>query len=248
MLHHLIRSFRHVCYAMKMVERYTPWLVMVFWIGVWFWGANKGLEETIHVSDSKLARIESSSDSMQSMDAGFVDDAHLKEALLSDNPYMKTDAIVYLEREGSEKSMQTLKGLLWDPTPTVVMEAASALARKSDESFTRELIEVFNANRKRVDGYGEPIRVSIIDALGEIGSVDAAELLGEEFFTKGSLMYRDHIVDALARIGGSASSYYLEQYLSFLIDNPPPEDWYEMESAWKQAMEKVQNTIASIAN
>lgn len=172
----------------------------------------------------------------------------LKDALRSENPYIKTDAIAYLESNGSERAIMRIQELLFDDSASVVIEAALALGRTSKVGAVKDLVYSFQQNRVRIDGYGEAIRESIIYALGQIGSEEAVPLLGEEFFAQGTLVYRDHIVDALAKIGGRESAYYLEQYLNFLLENPPSDDWKAFKSAWKQAVDKVENTIAFIAN
>lgn len=216
---------------------------------MWLWGTGgKSLIAKTETSLISKATHEQKVKIALAADVSFMDKQQVEEALASDNPYLKTDAIVYLEREGTDNAISKINLLLWDPTPLVVIEAASALSRVSNKQSAQELIAAFHYNKVRIDGYGESIREAIIDALGYIKSRDAVEILGEEFKAKGSLIYRDHIVDALSSIGGHEANQYLSHYLNYLIENPPPTDWPELFDSWKDAVNKVQDIIAKSEN
>lgn len=213
---------------------------------IWIWEFDRTAETKALESPMLPAPLKAGIPTDFDTYVSFMSADQLQESLNSENPYIKSDAIEYLERDKSAASVIKLRNLLFDPSPSVIIETTTALGRLSDASAVEDLMKTFEQNRVRIDGYGEPIRESIIDALGKIGSEEAVPLLGEEFTAQGSILYRDHIVDALANIGGKEATYYLEQYLQFLLDNPPPSEWQDLKHVWTQAIHKIENTIAFI--
>lgn len=170
----------------------------------------------------------------------------IKEKIEEKNPYRQAEAIADLEVQGGNESINQIEGYLGSPTPSTIIEAVGALGRLQAKDSINQLEDLYQNSIVRVDGYGQPIRTAIIDALGNIKDETAVDFLGEQFKLGEGLMYDDHLLDAFDQIGSKQSLPYLEEYLRYLEANPGPEDFSDLRFLINEAKKKTERIIQEI--
>lgn len=170
----------------------------------------------------------------------------IKEKIAEENPYRQAEAIADLEIQGGNESINQIEEYLESPTPSTIIEAVGALGRLQAKDSIDQLEDLYQNSIVRIDGYGQPIRTAIIDALGNIKDEQAVDFLGEQFKLGEGLMYDDHLLDAFEQIGSKRSLPYLEGYLGYLEANPGPEDFSDLRFLINEAKKKTERIIQEI--
>lgn len=190
----------------------------------------------------RIAKTAESDDIVYSVRPVVINDSILRD-MRSEDRYKQLRSIPYLEENNA---IGLIEELTHDDTPAVINEAIGALARLNSVESVPVLLDVYEENRVREDGYGESIRLQVIDALGDIGSSTSVNFLSNEFKQDESLIYHEHILDALIKINSKDSLPALQGYLENLENNPPPDDWIELRFQWNRIKDKVRSAINEI--
>lgn len=174
----------------------------------------------------------------------------IKTLIETGNPYKKEEAIAALVGIGDEASVKEIERLTKDRTPAVVNWALRALGElKSVESIPL-ISEVFEMNRIREDGHGGGIQISAMDALGEIGSEKAVEILGRAL-SKVNMNLDSHIVAAMVKIGSESALPFLEEHKVFVeeqlaIAMDDENEFNPFRHIWEEAEKQVNEAIGKI--
>lgn len=171
----------------------------------------------------------------------------IEEKIQDTNPYRQAQTIATLELQGGPESIAQLEEILDNPNPSVLIQAVAALGRLQAKDANRKLETLYENSMARPDGYGQSIRMEIIDALGNIKDPSTVDFLGKALNDNQDLMYKDHVLDAYAKIGSKESIPYLEAYVKF-IEEHPVKDFRELEFLVDQAKQKTEKIIEEIKN
>lgn len=136
--------------------------------------------------------------------------------------------------------------LTTEPDPTVVVEVAQSLASGGQPGPVDALLQTLAANRIRPDGYGIPIRIAAIQALGACGDRRATPALVEELGLAEDMSFDNEVVVAMDTIGDPAALAALRSHRDELLRNKPSEPiarqpWQEAVFLAEQAIRKMES-------
>jgi len=166
----------------------------------------------------------------------------VEQKVHSANPFDQSEGIASLELQKGQDSVRQLEGLLNSASPEEIMEAVRALGRLEAKHPIDKLEKLYKASMTREDGHGLSIRTAIIDALGSIQDERTVDFLGRELSAHESLMHKEHLLDALEKIGSKRALPYLEKYLKSLSEHPA-ENFPELQFLMEQAQLKTKQII-----
>lgn len=165
------------------------------------------------------------------------------------NPFRKEEAIDLLASLGDTESIAKIEKLTGDPTPAVINHALTALGNLRSENSIPLIKGVIEKNQERPDGYSDSIRIYAIEALGNIQSPKALEILSNELNRK-DITINLYVTKALQKIGSKEAIPLLKGYRAFLEGTiksiPSTKEEAVLKAFWEEAQRQVDSAISEI--
>jgi hypothetical protein len=192
--------------------------------------AGKVDRETPPPSATPPSRAESESPASGKADsrpAVSPDDPEVRKRILAfdaeSNAILRRERLAALERDGDAGLPAITVHALADRDPTVVIQSAQVLQRRPGRDRAPLLLAALQANRRRPDGYGMPIRIQVLGALGACGDGSAVDAVVAELERHEDLSVDNAAAAALGAIGDPRAADALDRHLARLEGFKPTE-------------------------
>ncbi len=133
---------------------------------------------------------------------------------------------------------------LADPDPTVVIQGAQILERLAHRPAVPALLATLAGERQRPDGYGPPIAIAAIAALGACGDRRAVPAMTEQLARHEDLSLDNAAVQALGSIADPASRPAVAAHLARL-ETLRPQEAFAL-TPWQEAVRLATASLARI--